>query len=322
MEFMEKLEKSIYTYRANMDLIIMTNQGILLEKLRSPLLERVSLEDIPEPVWKRTAALNTWGTNAVEGSTITWEDAQRLLLEGKSVPKKPVRDVMETIQHERTFRSLPELRRSPLDLKLILRLHESVFRGALPDAGQWRRVNVRVRGAAFTPPRMEKVLTELEAYEREYRKRDIAGDNVFRLGAWMHFEFERIHPFTDGNGRVGRLLLNFHFLNHNWPPIHVLPRHWNSYLDALNAAAEGNLSPLEHILKLLMGASLVDLLDQLGTSEDELMSLKQISKFVPYGSKYLALRCQQGIIPAVKTGGEWQTSKRVLKLYSEHVARK
>ncbi|GAI41023.1 unnamed protein product, partial [marine sediment metagenome] len=62
-----------------MDLTNMVNQDILLEKLRSILLERVSLEDIPEPVWKRTAALNTWGTNAVEGSTISWEDAQRLL---------------------------------------------------------------------------------------------------------------------------------------------------------------------------------------------------------------------------------------------------
>ncbi len=300
----------------------MVNQDILLEKLRSILLERVSLEDIPEPVWKRTAALNTWGTNAVEGSTISWEDAQRLLIDGKGVPDKPVRDIMETIQHERAFRSLTELRGTPLDLKRILQLHESVFIGVLPDVGQWRRANVRVRGAAFTPPRMEKVLAELEAYEQEYRKRDVVGDDVFRLGAWMHFEFERIHPFTDGNGRVGRLLLNLHFLNHNWPPIHVLPRHRDNYLHALNEAAKGNLSPLERFLKLLMGASLVDLLHQLGTSEDELMDLKDISKSVPYGSKYLALRCQQGAIPAVKTGREWQTSRRVLDLYSKLVARK
>jgi len=305
-----------------MDLTIMSAKDILLEKLRSALLERVGLENIPEPVWKRAAALNTWGTNAVEGSTITWEDAQHLLLEGKSVPARPVRDVMETIQHERTFRSLPKLRGSRLDLKLILQLHESVFRGILPDAGQWRRVNVQVRGAAFTPPRMEKILTELEAYEQEYMRRDVAGEDVFRLGAWMHFEFERIHPFTDGNGRVGRLLLNLHFLNHNWPPVHILPRHRNDYLDALNDAANGNLSLLEGLMKLLTGASLVDLLDQLGTSEDELMNLKKISKFVSYEPKYLALRCQQGIIPAVKTGGEWRTSRRVLKLYSMYVARK
>ncbi len=306
----------------NMELMNMMAQDILLEELRSTLLERASLENLPEPVWKRAAALNTWGTNAVEGSTITWEDAQRLLLEGKSVPHKPVRDIMETIQHERTFRSLPSLRGSALDLKLILQLHESVFMGILPDAGQWRRINVRVMGAAFTPPRMEKVVPELEVYEREYRKRDVEGENVFKLGAWMHFEFERIHPFTDGNGRVGRLLLNLHFLKRNWPPVHILPPHRGAYLGALNDAVRNDFSSLEGLLKFLTGASLVDLLDQVGTAEDELTDLKKISKIAPYGPKYLALRCQQGVIPAVKTGGVWQTSRRALKLYTRHVARK
>lgn len=305
-----------------MELSDIMNKDTLIGELRSAFLERASLENLPESVWKRTSALNTWGTNAVEGSTITWEDAQRLLLEEKSVPHRSVRDVMETIQHERTFRLLPELRGSTLDLKLILQLHESVFRGILSDAGQWRRVNVRVTGAAFTPPRMEKVLTELEAFEQGYRKRDLAGEDTFKLGAWMHFEFERIHPFTDGNGRVGRLLLNLHFLKHNWPPVHILPPHRKAYLDALNDAAEGNLSSLERLLKFLMGASLLDLLDQVGTAADELMSLKKISKLTPYGTKYLALRCQQGAIPAVKAGGGWRTSKRALELYVDHLARK
>jgi Fic family protein len=305
-----------------MELIHMGAKSILLEELRSALFERTSLENLPEPVWKRAAALNTWGTNAVEGSTITWEDAQRLLLEGKSIPNRPVRDVMETLQHERTFRSLPGLRESPVGPKLILQLHESVFRGILPDAGQWRRVNVRVTGAAFTPPRMEKVVSEMEAYERAYRERDVAGEDTFGLGAWMHFEFERIHPFSDGNGRVGRLLLNLYFIRHNWPPVHVLPNNRKAYLKALNLAAGGDFSALEGLLKLLMGASLVDLLDQVGTSQDELMGLKRVSKLSPYGMKYLALRCQQGALPAVKTGGEWQTSKRALGLYSKHFARK
>jgi Fic family protein len=299
----------------------MTIQDTLLGELRSALLDRVSLDDLPEPVWKRTAALNTWGTNAVEGSTIEWEDAQRLLLEGRSVPGKPVRDVVETIQHEQAFRSLPELRSSPLGLKLILHIHESVFRGVLSGAGQWRRVNVRVRGAAFTPPRMERVVPELERYEREYRRRDVAGEGPFKLGAWMHFEFERIHPFTDGNGRVGRLLLNLHLLRRNWPPVHVLPRHRKAYLDALNRGAADDLTRLEGFLKLLAGASLVDLLDQVGTSEDELLDLKRAAKLSPYGPKYLALRCQQGALPAVRTGREWRTSKRALKLYLRLVAR-
>jgi fido (protein-threonine AMPylation protein) len=292
---------------------------ILLD-LRSALLERASLEDLPEAIWKRTAALNTWGTNAVEGSTITLEDARRLILRGESVPGKPIRDVLETLQHERTFRSLPEQRSAPMGLKLILSLHESVFRGILPDAGQYRRVNVRVEGAAFTPPRMEKVVPELEKFEREYGRRRLRGEDVFRLGAWMHFEFERIHPFTDGNGRVGRLLLNLHFLGHNWPPVHVLPGQRDTYLEGLNRFAREDPSPLEDFLRVLAGASLVDLLDQAGTAKDELLGLKEVSKFAPYGPKYLALRCQQGVLPAVKEKGEWRTSKRAVGLYVKHLS--
>lgn len=295
---------------------------VILKELRSELLERASLDLIPDSVWKRSAALNTWGTNAIEGSTITREDAEKILLNGKSVANRPTRDVMETIQHERAFRGLLERRKEEINLETVLELHEEVFRNTLDDAGRWRRTNVRVRGAKFTPPRMEKVVREMEDWEREYRQRDLRGEEIFRLGAWMHFEFERIHPFSDGNGRVGRLLLNLHFLRKNWPPIHILPEHRGKYLDSLNEAANENLSPLETFLRIRMGSSLIDLLDQVGSEKDELISLKEASKKSPYGNRYLALRCKQGELPALKSGREWKTSERALRMYEDVVGRK
>ncbi len=295
---------------------------IILEALRSALLERISFETLPEDVWKRSAVLNTWGTNAIEGSTITREDAERLILGGESVSGKPVRDVLETLQHERAFRNLLERRHRDITLETVLELHEEVFHGILFDAGQWRRVNVRITNAFFTPPRMEKVVREMERWVRTYREQDIKGEAVFILGAWMHFEFERIHPFSDGNGRDGRLLLNLHFLRRNWPPIHILPIHRKHYLDGLNTAyKKEDFTPLENLFKTLMSASLVDLLDQVGTSEDRLISLKEASKNSSYTAQYLALRCKQGMLPAVKTGREWYTSKHALKLYLSHIGR-
>ncbi|MCK4717392.1 MAG: Fic family protein [Thermoplasmata archaeon] len=295
---------------------------IILEALRSALLERTGFEDLPEKVWKRSGALNTWGTNAIEGSTITRKEAERLILEGKSVARKPVMEVLETLQHERVFRDLVVCRHTDTTLNTVLEFHEGIFRGILLDAGQWRRVNVRIEGASFTPPRMEKVVREMERWERAYRDRDVEGNDVFTLGAWLHFEFERIHPFSDGNGRVGRLLLNLHFLRRNWPPIHILPSHREQYMRALAAAAKDNLAPLTEFLKILMGASLVDLLDQVGTAEDELLSLSEAAKEAPYSPQYLALRCKQGELPAVKSGREWRTSKHALRLYLSHLGRK
>ena len=304
----------------------MTNNDIMkqniLEALRSKLLERTSFETLPESVWKHSAALNTWGTNAIEGSTITWAEAERILLEERSVAGKPIREVMETVQHEHAFRGLLDRRGREITLETALELHEEVFRGILYDAGQWRRINVRIRGAKFNPPRMEKVLKEMEAWVIEYRQRDIEGMNTFEIGARMHFKFERIHPFMDGNGRIGRLLLNLHFLRRNWPPIHVLPPNRNEYLKALYAASDGDYSHLVNLLKTLMSASLLDLMDQVGTKEDSLIALREAARSFPYSEKYLALRCKQGEMPAVRSGRQWRTSDRALKLYGDFVGRK
>jgi len=294
----------------------------ILETLRSKLLERTSFDKLPESVWKRSAALNTWGTNAIEGNTITWAEAERILFEERSVSGKPIRDVLETIQHEQAFRGLLNRRKREITLQTVLELHDEVFRGILYDAGQWRRVNVRIRGAGFTPPRMEKVQREMKKLISKYRQDDIEGVNVFELGAWMHFNFEWIHPFQDGNGRIGRLLLNLHFLRRNWPPIHVLPRNRKDYLKALNSAADEDYYPLVNLLKTLMGASLLGLLDQVGTKKDGLMNLKEAANSSPYSEKYLALRCKQGELPALRSGREWRTSERALALYLDIVGRR
>lgn len=302
-------------YNKKMDKTILTD-------LRSVLLDRIDLGNIPEEIWRRSSALNTWGTNAIEGSTITRKDAERILLEGRSVSNKPIRDVIETTQHERTFRGLTERMEHPITLVTILEMHEDVFRGVLPDAGIWRNVNVRIGGSRHSPPRMEKIIPMMEELLDKYRMKDTGSDDSLVLAAWLHYNFEAIHPFRDGNGRVGRLLLNLHFLKHNWPPVHILPDDSNEYLDALISGNEGDLIPLKKLIERLMGSSLLDLLDGVGTAEDELIDLKTASSLSSYDSKYLGLRCKQGKLPAILTGHRWMTSKRSLKLYIDLKGRK
>src|SRR5256886_15823930 len=293
----------------------------ILGPLRAELLTRSALDSLPEGVWKRTGALNTWGTNAIEGNTLSRTDVERILLEQKSVGNRPLSDVLETIQHAAAFANLLERRRDPIRLTTVLELHEEVFRGIKADAGQWRRVNVRIGGMKRAPPRMERILHMMSTWEEEYKERDMHGEDPFSLGARMHFDFESVHPFSDGNGRVGRLLLNLHFLKHGWPPVHILPPDRDRYLRALERGHAGSLADLVEFFGLVMGRSLLDLLDQVGTREDELRPLKKLAGKSPYSAKYLGLRASQDRLPALKVSGDWHTSERAIRVYRAIVAR-
>ncbi len=293
----------------------------ILATLRAELLTRSPLDSLPEDVWKRTGALNTWGTNAIEGNTLDRSDVERILLEQKSVGNRPMPDVIETIQHAAAFGKLLDRRREPIRLATALQLHREVFGGTKADAGQWRRVNVRIAGMKHAPPRMEQVLPMMARWEAEYTRRDMLGEDPFGLGAWMHFEFESIHPFGDGNGRVGRLLLNLHFLKHDWPPVHILPPDRDRHLHGLVRGHEGNLSELETFLRVSMTRSLIDLLDQVGTREDELKPLRVLGRRGSYSAKYLGLRAGQEELPAIKISGDWHSSERAIHVYRDFVGR-
>jgi len=295
----------------------------ILQELREAFLTRRSLENLPDEVWRRTSALNTWGTNAIEGNTLTWSDVEKLLLEEQSVANRPLPDVLETLQHEAAFRSLLARKDQPVTLVTALELHEMVFKGIRnTDPGQWRRVNVRIGGTQHRPPRAEKVVAEMERWRAEYDRREVEGKDTFALAAWMHHRFESIHPFRDGNGRVGRLLLNLHFMKRNWAPVHLGPPDRKAYRAALEAGHGGDLSRLISLLQGAMARSLLDLLDQVGTESDELKVLWSFSAKSGFSGHYLALRAGQGELPAVKERGRWRTSARGLSLYKRHSSRK
>jgi Fic family protein len=296
-------------------------RNAILEELWRSLISRLPLDALPDIVWKGVGSLNTYGTNSIEGNTLTKEEVDELILKEVSIGGRPLRDVKETLQHYDSFRGLMERRTRPIGLVTVLELHDEVFHGILPDAGRWRRVNVRIIDSRHTPPRMEKVIPLMEDWSSDYGKRDMLGEGIFELGAWMHFQFESIHPFSDGNGRVGRLLLNLHLLRHNWPPITVLPENRKEYLNALDRGHDGDLEPLMELMKVLMARSLLNILDKVGTVHDELLPLRFLEDHSGHSAKYLSLRAGQGEIPALKIKGDWHTSRRAIDSYRRSVGR-
>ena len=314
--------KYIFIYILYMALCDYMNENILKE-LRSALMDKVSIGKLPAPVLERQSVANTWGTNSIEGNTLSFDEVEKVLVDGTSVSDHTVRDVLETVNHDRAFRALSSLIPKQINLVIVQELHEKVFKGVKEDAGQWRRSNVRIRSSRHTPPRWEKIVPMMTEWEKEYAAKESSDTDVFEVAAWMHQRFESIHPFSDGNGRVGRLLLNLHFMKHNWPPVNITLLEKDRYIDALEkGGGEGDLSILMEFLKVMMAQSLIDILDQVGLEKnDKLRRITELEGKAAYSAKYIALRANQGILPAIKRSGEWMTSSRAVALYGEFVGR-
>ena len=291
----------------------------ILSKLRVRMLDRGTVRNFPEKTLQESFILNTWGTNAIEGNTLTLGEVTKVIESGITVPNRPVRDIQETIQHNSALAEVVSGRICEVNMKCAMELHDMIFHGILMDAGQWRKVNVRISGSRHSPPRVEKIISLLQEWEQHYAEMEMKRSDVFSQAAEMHFGFESIHPFSDGNGRVGRLLLNVHFLNHNWPLINILPSERSSYLKSLEAAHQNGLTEVTDFLETSMAGSLVFILDKVGAEEDMLLNLKEAKKTSgkDYSTKYLALRIQQGELPGIRLNNRWKTSPAAIRLYSE-----
>ncbi|MEK6893818.1 MAG: Fic family protein [Nanoarchaeota archaeon] len=169
----------------------------------------------------------TYNTNAIEGSTITLEEV-REIIHDKIAPNKPLRDIRETESHSKVF--LKMLEEEQISNKLLLSWHKEIFGETKSDiAGQYRDYFVRV-GSYLAPDwqEVEKMMKELIEF---INKNKIL--NPAELSARAHYKFEKIHPFGDGNGRIGRLLMNYILWHSKYPMIIIEYKRRKSYYKAL-----------------------------------------------------------------------------------------
>ena len=161
----------------------------------------------------------TYNSNAIEGNMLTLRETD-LVLRGLTIDRKPLKDHMEAVGHKEAFDYISELvqEKSPLSEKVIKQVHFLVLADKRQDRGVYRRVPVRILGAQHEPvqpyliqPKMEELLFDYGADQSHM---------VTKL-ARFHVEFERIHPFIDGNGRTGRLLVNLELMKAGYPPIDI-----------------------------------------------------------------------------------------------------
>ena len=162
---------------------------------------------------------STYHSNAIEGSTLTYAETYAILYNDNSfkIEGKEPREIYEAINHKEAlnivFENLQEKRE--FDERFIKKLNETINKNIKETSG-FRKVQVFIQGSDHIPPEPEKVPNLMNYYVYNYNN-DI--EDIFLKIAKYHIEFEKIHPFEDGNGRTGRLLLNYELLKNDLPPV-------------------------------------------------------------------------------------------------------
>ena len=162
---------------------------------------------------------STYHSNAIEGNTLTYAETYAILYNDNSfkIEGKEPREIYEAINHknalELVFKNLVE--KQDFDDRFIKRINETVNRNIKETEG-YRTVQVFIQGSEHVPPEPEKIHNLMNYFVYNYNHDE---QNIYKKVAQYHIEFEKIHPFEDGNGRTGRLLINYELIKNNLPPV-------------------------------------------------------------------------------------------------------
>lgn len=191
----------------------------------------------------------TYNSNAIEGNTLTLKETA-LVLEGMTIDQKPLKDHLEAVGHRDAFLYVQDIaaKNIPLDESVIRNIHALVLMDRPEDKGVYRRIPVRIMGAYTEPVQPYLIEPKMAELLAENEKRRETMNPIERI-ARFHLEFEGIHPFLDGNGRTGRLLLNLDLIRNGYPPINVKFTDRKRYYDAFDAYyRDGNADEMVNLI--------------------------------------------------------------------------
>lgn len=204
---------------------------------------------------------HTYNSNAIEGNTLTLQETA-LVLQGITIDRKPLKDHLEAVGYKEAFQYVEELAKQdkPLSDFDIKSIHSLVLADRPEDKGTFRRVNVRIAGAMTEPVQPYLIEPKIEELLEDYKNWAQTMHVVERV-ALFHLRFESIHPFIDGNGRTGRLLMNLQLVKEGLPAVNIKYTDRRSYYDAFDEYARNNSADA---MTKLIGEALVARLREMG----------------------------------------------------------
>ncbi len=202
---------------------------------------------------------NTYNSNAIEGNTLTLRETALILQEGITIAEKPVREHLEAIGHKDAFEYVISLADANAELteRVIKEIHSLVLMNDPANRGVYRGVPVTIMGAAHTPPQPYLVSVQMEELLRDYEnmKRE---KYIIEAIAEFHVRFEGVHPFIDGNGRTGRLILNLELIKAGLLPVNIKFADRRKYYDCFDHYYSNGHTP-ETLTQLIAGYEIDEL---------------------------------------------------------------
>jgi len=191
----------------------------------------------------------TYHSNKIEGSTLTEDETMAVMFDNISLPKKNIIEQLEVKNHQAALEYLLKYLLSAsvkINEAFVLKLHSILMNGIKSDAGSYRDHGVRIVGAYIPTANYLKVAKLMKEITKDINSKD---NDVVTHIANIHSRFEQIHPFSDGNGRIGRLLMHAMLLRSNLPPAVIEQKKKRSYYNCLRKAQTNkDFIPLEDFL--------------------------------------------------------------------------
>lgn len=176
---------------------------------------------------------STYHSNAIEGSTLTYVETYAILYNDNSfkIQGKEPREIYEAINHKKALEFVFENLKNKEEFseKMIKKINEIINKD-IKDTEGYRKIQVYIRGSEHIPPSPEKIPNLMTYFVYNYNNND---DDIFNKIARYHIEFEKIHPFEDGNGRTGRLLINYELMKNNIAPVVISKEERTHYFELL-----------------------------------------------------------------------------------------
>ncbi|KAB8140799.1 Fic family protein [Chloroflexia bacterium SDU3-3] len=308
----------------------MTPEIRLDPRLAQRLHEKKALLDLQRPLSPTVVAKlyedlrirQTYHSNAIEGNTLDLSETQLVVAEGITIGGHTVREHLEAINHAAAYGRMLELARgdASLDAAAICELHGLVTQGLVDTPGAYRRAAVFISGSEHRPPHHSQVsglMADLVAW--------VAGDGqayepVLRA-ALTHEMLLAIHPFADGNGRTGRLVLNLQLMRDGYPTALLLAGWRPRYIQAMERAHHGQYSPLANVIGQAVEAGLDMFLSACADVPEELQRpIREVAEACAIDGDYLGWLLREGRVAGQKRRGRWYTSEAAVRRYQREVA--